>query len=266
MSNAAGMYAAAYPKLSMGMPYNMASMYAAANPMYAASLASLGYMAQMQKAGMVDAEKEPGEITEGEERKEDEKSGDERETSPAKSTASSLASASAHPSFPFMYNPMLYAQSLYAQSLAAANFTLPTGMPTSFSTLAQQQNLMNGTNEANSDKEETAAKSDSEQGMIAEDLSVKKPAKKVVAVHHHEEGDDSDQPLNLDTKKPSSKSTPKKIDYDQPLELTKGSSRRKQMFTPKEKHRLSPSKQSKHTAKEDSPQHAAQDLSAKEKP
>ena len=220
MSSAANLYAN-YNKLAM--PYSMASMYMS-NPMYAASLASLGYMAQLQK------DKEPGEITEAEEQKDEEvASGDEKDkeaeatkTSPGKSLPSHLA----HPSFPFMYNPMLYAQSLYAQSLAAANFTLPTGMPTSFGTLAQ----MNGVAEADSDKEE-AAKSGDEQ--IAQDLSVK--AQPATTGNH-----DSDQPLNLDmkaVKKVKTTRTGIGGEQDQPLELTKSSSRRKQAFVVRDKHK-----------------------------
>ena len=230
MSSTAGLYAA-YPKLAMGgvNPYasmanmaSMASMYAAANPMYAASLASLGYMAQLQKAsGSSEGDKEPGEVTDGEEKKESGKSDEEKESPNKTSTASALSAA--HSSFPFMYNPMLYAQSLYAQSLAAANFTLPTGMPTSFSTLAQQQALSNGIS-GDSDKEEVS-RSDDDAGMVAQDLSVKKPS--------HQKKVDNDKPLNLDMKH-AKKAHVEEV-HNEPLELTKSSNKRKQMFITKPK-------------------------------
>ena len=192
----AGMYAAAaaYPKLAMaGLPYGLANMYN--NPMYAASLASLGYMTQLPKSG--DDEKEPGEITKEDKEQKASSSGSKEDKSPAKSptaAAANLSAAASNPSL-LMYNQMLYAQTLYAQSLAAS-YTMPAGVSSSLSSLAQAQSLVNGM-QTEDDQEQEDSKEKTPDKLTEDKASLP---------------DDTDnQPLNLNTKCSSPKSTVKNV-------------------------------------------------------
>jgi len=86
------------------------------NPMYAASLASLGIL-----PGMLSM---PGFDGEGDK---DAKSSGTKEQDRTAGDDGDVPTSSLHPSFPYLYNPLIYSQ-LYAQSLAAAtasNFGLP---------------------------------------------------------------------------------------------------------------------------------------------
>ena len=99
------------------MPYGLGlGSLGLANPMYAASLASLGIL-----PGMLSM---PGFDGEGDK---DGKSGGSKEQDHSTVDDGDVPTSSLHPSFPYLYNPLIYSQ-LYAQSLAAAtasNFGLP---------------------------------------------------------------------------------------------------------------------------------------------
>nr|QVX32607.1 CHD6/7/8/9 [Platynereis dumerilii] len=137
-----------YPKMPMGFGGIPGLGF---NPMYAAQLAQFGMLQGLTK--------EEGQLAEEEEPQEKPKSKEEKKSSssssPAKSKASpgstkspstsSSSNITPHPSFPLMYNPMMFMNNpLFAQSLAAG-FTLPSGLPTSFASLASQGKLPNGT-------------------------------------------------------------------------------------------------------------------------
>jgi len=99
------------------MPYGLGlGSLGLTNPMYAASLASLGIL-----PGMLSM---PGFDGEGDK---DGKSGGSKEQDRSAGDDGDVPTSSLHPSFPYLYNPLIYSQ-LYAQSLAAAtasNFGLP---------------------------------------------------------------------------------------------------------------------------------------------
>lgn len=100
------------------MPYSLGlGSLGLTNPMYAASLASLGIL-----PGMLPPM--PG--FEGEADK-DAKSSGSKEQDRSAADDGDVPTSTLHPSFPYLYNPLIYSQ-LYAQSLAAAtasNFGLP---------------------------------------------------------------------------------------------------------------------------------------------
>jgi len=111
-----------------GMPYTLGlGALGLTNPMYAASLASLGMLPGMAALsgldGSVDAEKDTRECKG--DKGGSSKDKDHHGTSETDELGAG-SSSSIHPSFPYMYNPLLF-NPLYAQSLAAAasNFTLP---------------------------------------------------------------------------------------------------------------------------------------------
>ena len=195
---------AAYSKMPMsalsfgGMPgMNLASL-AATNPMYASMYASMmpglfgGMTGETEDAEAED--KEPGEITGGEhppepkekkrEKRSDQTSSKSKSSSPsssaASSTTSSSAAASMHSAFPYMYNPMMF-NPLYAQSLGGS-FTLPSGLPTSFASLAQAQHMMNGIGDSDNEEERKTSSSKKSSSSadqdVAEDLSVRKSSGK----------------------------------------------------------------------------------------
>lgn len=99
------------------MPYSLGlGSLGLTNPMYAASLASLGIL-----PGMLPM---PGFDGEGDK---DAKSSASKEQDRSAGDDTDIPTSSLHPSFPYLYNPLVYSQ-LYAQSLAAAtasNFGLP---------------------------------------------------------------------------------------------------------------------------------------------
>jgi len=99
------------------MPYGLGlGSLGLTNPMYAASLASLGIL-----PGMLSM---PGFDGEGDK---DAKSSGTKEQDRTAADDGDVPTSSLHPSFPYLYNPLIYSQ-LYAQSLAAAtasNFGLP---------------------------------------------------------------------------------------------------------------------------------------------
>jgi len=99
------------------MPYGLGlGSLGLTNPMYAASLASLGIL-----PGMLSM---PGFDGEGDK---DTKSSGTKEQDRSAVDDGDVPTSSLHPSFPYLYNPLIYSQ-LYAQSLAAAtasNFGLP---------------------------------------------------------------------------------------------------------------------------------------------
>jgi len=124
MSGSSGSAAADLMRFS-SMPYGLGlGSLGLTNPMYAASLASLGIL-----PGMLSM---PG--FDGSEADKDAKSSGMKDQDPSMmGNDTDVPTSSLHPSFPYLYNPLLYSQ-LYAQSLAAAtasNF----GLPGSFSSL-----------------------------------------------------------------------------------------------------------------------------------
>ena len=99
------------------MPYGLGlGSLGLTNPMYAASLASLGILPGMLSIPGFDGEGDK-DVNSGCSKEQDRSTGDD----------SDIPTSSLHPSFPYLYNPLIYSQ-LYAQSLAAAtasNFGLP---------------------------------------------------------------------------------------------------------------------------------------------
>ena len=198
-----------YQKMAaLGMsPYGGLTASAMTNPLYANLLASYGLLpgVTMPKAGEDGEEKEQGEKepTPGGSKK---KVAQEDEESPTKSPSHSAAAAAAlHPSFSYMYgyNPMLLNQ-LYAQSLAAANFSLPSSMATSFASLAQQS-MPNGLG-AESDEEGEGPRSESEREAPPpshpQDRSIKHQAPQDLSMKS------VGRPQDLSVKKHSRKSSP----------------------------------------------------------
>ena len=99
------------------MPYGLGlGSLGLTNPMYAASLASLGILPGMLSMPGFDGEADK-----------DAKSSSTKEQDRSAADDGDVPTSSLHPSFPYLYNPLIYSQ-LYAQSLAAAtasNFGLP---------------------------------------------------------------------------------------------------------------------------------------------
>ena len=100
------------------MPYGLGlGSLGLTNPMYAASLASLGILPGMLSIPGFDGEGDKDVVKSGGSKEQDRSTGED----------SDVPTSSLHPSFPYLYNPLIYSQ-LYAQSLAAAtasNFGLP---------------------------------------------------------------------------------------------------------------------------------------------
>ena len=115
MTSGSGSAAADLMRFS-SMPYSLGlGSLGLTNPMYAASLASLGILPGMLPMPGFDGEGDKDAKSSGS--KEQDRSGDDGD----------IPTSTLHPSFPYLYNPLLYSQ-LYAQSLAAAtasNFGLP---------------------------------------------------------------------------------------------------------------------------------------------
>jgi len=167
--NPASLMAAGFPKMAMGMPFGGVPGLGMANP-YVQSLASFGMIPGMS------AKSSAGGDDDSEGKTKDD------EGSPGKSGASSSSTTpTPHPSFPFMYNPMMF-NPLFAQSLG--NFSLPTGLPTSFASLVQAQaaGMTNGAGDSEIEEGEivrprmpVASLSDAEEGeIVPQDLSVKR--------------------------------------------------------------------------------------------
>jgi len=99
------------------MPYGLGlGSLGLTNPMYAASLASLGILPGMLSMPGFDGESDK-----------DAKSSGSKEHDRSVADDGDVPTSTLHPSFPYLYNPLIYSQ-LYAQSLAAAtasNFGLP---------------------------------------------------------------------------------------------------------------------------------------------
>jgi len=116
MSGSTGSAAADLMRFS-SMPYGLGlGSLGLTNPMYAASLASLGILPGMLSMPGFDGEADK-----------DSKSGGLKEPDRSAGDDGDVPTSSLHPSFPYLYNPLIYSQ-LYAQSLAAAtasNFGLP---------------------------------------------------------------------------------------------------------------------------------------------
>ncbi len=157
-----------YPKMAMGFGA-MPGLY---NPMYAASLAGFGMMPNMAKAVAAAAAAASSSGDEENKEKAEKDEVESKEESPKKKESPSKEGSSEavvpHPSFPMMYNPMLF-NPLFAQNLG--NFTLPTGIPTSFASLAQHQ-LLNGVKDSDEGEQE-AAKITKEAELMVQDLSMK---------------------------------------------------------------------------------------------
>ena len=117
MTGSSGSAAADLMRFST-MPYGLGlGSLGLTNPMYAASLASLGILPGMLSMPGFDGEAE----------KDANNSGSKEPERSAASDDAGVPTSSLHPSFPYLYNPLIYSQ-LYAQSLAAAtasNFGLP---------------------------------------------------------------------------------------------------------------------------------------------
>lgn len=109
-----------------GMPYTLGlGALGLTNPMYAASLASLGMLPGMAALSGLDGSGAEVDKDTGDGKTEKSRQSKDKEADVSDDMAAS-SSASIHPSFPYMYNPLLF-NPLYAQSLAAAasNFGLP---------------------------------------------------------------------------------------------------------------------------------------------
>lgn len=118
MTGSSGSAAADLMRFS-SMPYGLGlGSLGLTNPMYAASLASLGILPGMLSMPGFDG---------GEGDKDAKSSGTKEQDRSTVGDDTEVPTSSLHPSFPYLYNPLLYSQ-LYAQSLAAAtasNFGLP---------------------------------------------------------------------------------------------------------------------------------------------
>ena len=116
ISGSSGSAAADLMRFS-SMPYSLGlGSLGLTNPMYAASLASLGILPGMLPMSGLDGESDK-----------DAKSSGSKEQERSTGDDGDVPTSSLHPSFPYLYNPLIYSQ-LYAQSLAAAtasNFGLP---------------------------------------------------------------------------------------------------------------------------------------------
>lgn len=161
------------------------------NPMYAASLASFGMMPGLKLPDDDEEEKPKESSKEKSKEKSSSTSKSSSSTSPSKSKSSpksthsptTSASSVPHPSFPLMYNPLMF-NPLFAQSLGG--FTLPTGLPTSFASLANQSKLLNGVGDSDDDTPPSKhSKSDKDDRKSSKHLSAKEILAKDLSAKHN---------------------------------------------------------------------------------
>ena len=171
-----------YPKMAMSMPFGTLPGLGLANPMY--SLAGFGMMGGATSMNAEDKEENKAKDSDNE----------------SDDGAQSSSSTKPHPSFPFMYNPMMFNPMFTQASLG--NFTLPMGLPTSFASLAQHaqaQQMVNGMKDSDDEEPQTLAeRSETEQDLVAEDLSVKrKTSQEKISAQGSAVGEVDDKPTNL---------------------------------------------------------------------
>lgn len=198
-----------FPKMPMNMPFGALPNLGLSNPMLGIPGFSLPGFAMPSL----------GKSTESESKKDlktpEKKDSQKKEL---KSPSCSSATTTPHPSFPILYNPLMYNPLLAAQGLR--NMTLPTGIPTSFASLAQSS-MLNG--QADSETEEGEIKrhslshkkepvSQSHPQDVAEDLSFKKTSH--TEKHRHTEKTESHS-----AKKDKSAVLEKSV-QDQPTDLS----------------------------------------------
>ncbi|KAL5021350.1 hypothetical protein ScPMuIL_000505 [Solemya velum] len=197
-----------FPKMPMNMPFGALPNLGLSNPMLGIPGFSIPGFALPSL----------GKSTESESKK-DLKTPEKKDSEKKDSRSPSCSSATTpHPSFPIMYNPLMYSPLLAAQGMR--NMTLPSGIPTSFASLAQSS-VLNG--QADSETEEGEIKrhslshkrtsvSRSHPQDVAEDLSFKKTS-------HAEKHRHAEKTETHSTKKEKSALLEKSVE-DQPTDLS----------------------------------------------